>query len=363
MPDHAAFMRRALLLAQKGWGAVHPNPLVGAVIVNRGEIVGEGWHAVYGGPHAEVEALRAAGAAARGATMYVTLEPCAHHGKTPPCTEAIIAAGVARVFYAVRDPDPVASGGAARLGQAGVDVVEGVEAAAARRLDAGFFMRHERDATFVTLKLAMTLDGRIAVRPGERTAITGSESHSETHRLRAGYDAIMVGIETALTDDPLLTVRAASARVAPVRVVLDSRARLPLSSRLLASLDVAPVIVLCGEDAPPGRIAALRDAGAAVQCVGRAPGGLDLGAALQVLRDRGVRTLFVEGGGRVAASLLAAGLIQRMHLFVAPTFLGSDGVAAFSLQRPTPGAWECTAMDRHGADVLLTYDRAERVAL
>jgi diaminohydroxyphosphoribosylaminopyrimidine deaminase / 5-amino-6-(5-phosphoribosylamino)uracil reductase len=360
MPDHAVFMRRALALARRGWGRVHPNPLVGAVVVRDGQIIGEGWHTEHGGAHAEVEALRAAGPAARGATLYVTLEPCAHHGKTPPCTDAIVAAGIDEVVYAARDPNPAAGGGADRLRQAGVRVSEGVESRAARLLDAGFFARHAHAASFVALKLAMSLDGRIAAQPGARTDITGSAARDQTHRLRAGFDAILAGIGTVLADDPLLTVRGAPVRVAPARVVLDSDARLPLAARLIATIDAAPVIVVCADDAPADSTAALHAAGVRILPVPRnSSTGLDLPEVLHALRGAGLHTIFAEGGGRVATALLAARLVQRMHLFVSPHFLGVQGVPAFSLAQQQPDTWECSTVEQYANDVLITLDLAE----
>jgi len=205
--DDRRYMRRALELAEAGWGHVHPNPLVGAVVVRDGVVVGEGYHTAFGAPHAEVEALRAAGERARGSTVYVTLEPCAHHGKTPPCTDALLTAGAARVVYAAEDPGQDAGGGGAVLAARGVDVSAGVERAAARRQNAAFFHALERRRCYVALKYGMSLDGRLARGAGQRTVVTGPESHAQVHRLRAGFDAIMVGGETARVDDPLLTAR------------------------------------------------------------------------------------------------------------------------------------------------------------
>src|SRR3954468_2645940 len=232
-PDDGAFMRRALALAERGWGRTAPNPMVGAVVVRDGRVVGEGWHAEFGGPHAEVEALRAAGDRAKGATMYVTLEPCNHQGKTPPCTEALLAAGVRRVVVACEDPNPEARGGAHRLREAGVDVALGVEEDAARELNAPFFHALASDRPFVRLKLALSLDGALADHTRQPGWLTGEAARHEVHRLRADADAIAVGIGTVLADDPELTVRHVPApRVAPTRVVFDTSARLPRTSRL-----------------------------------------------------------------------------------------------------------------------------------
>jgi diaminohydroxyphosphoribosylaminopyrimidine deaminase/5-amino-6-(5-phosphoribosylamino)uracil reductase len=254
MSDDARWMARALELAGRGWGRVAPNPLVGAVIVRDGELVGEGWHTEYGHPHAEVEALRAAGEAARGATAFVTLEPCSHHGKTPPCTGALLAAGIRRVVFAASDPNPKAAGGGEVLREAGVEVLGGVMAGEARDQNAVFFHTHSpagAERPFVALKLALTLDGRIADHAGSSVWITGDDARSEVHRLRAGFDAVAVGSGTALADDPKLTVRGAlEPRVPPVRVVFDRRLRLPLESALVTTAREVPVMVVAGTVPP-----------------------------------------------------------------------------------------------------------------
>jgi diaminohydroxyphosphoribosylaminopyrimidine deaminase / 5-amino-6-(5-phosphoribosylamino)uracil reductase len=238
--------------------------MVGCVLVKDGEAVGEGWHTAYGRPHAEVEALAAAGAAARGATAYVTLEPCAHHGKTPPCTEALMAAGVRRVVFGAADPNPKAAGGGAVLRAAGIEVTGGVEAAAAREVDPAFFHAHGPEGAarpFIALKLALSLDARIADASGRSAWITGDESRAEVHRLRAGFGAVAIGAGTAAADDPLLTVRGpVTPRVAPARVVFDRTLRLPLDSRLVRTAADAPVVAVC----EPGRAR-----GAAVGAGGR----------------------------------------------------------------------------------------------
>jgi diaminohydroxyphosphoribosylaminopyrimidine deaminase/5-amino-6-(5-phosphoribosylamino)uracil reductase len=352
-------MRQALALAERGWGRVHPNPLVGAVVVRAGEVVGTGYHNEYGGPHAEVLALEAAGERARGATIYVTLEPCAHHGKTPPCTEAILRAGVARVVFAAADPHAEARGGAARLRAAGVEVVEGVEREAARAQNAIFFHGVEREPPFVALKYALTLDARLAESPHRPSAVTGPEARAETHRLRAGFDAIMVGSGTALADDPLLTVRGAVApRVPLARLVLDTEARLPVDARLLRTTAEAPVLLLCAEDAPVARREALEEAGARILTLPRGERGLQIGAALERLHSEGIRSIFCEGGGRLGASLLQADLVHRLYLFYAPRLFGETGVPAF------PGGfgaaaegWRQRRLESFGDDLLVVFDR------
>lgn len=319
-------MRRALRLARRGWGQVAPNPLVGAVIVRDGVVVGEGWHARYGEAHAEVHALAAAGDLARGATAYVTLEPCNHHGKRGPCTEALLAAGVVRVVIATADPHAIAAGGATRLRADGVAVTEGVEGDRARELLAPFL----RDVTggalpWTTLKLALSLDGAVADHTRGPGWLTGPESRRAVHRLRAGHDAVAVGIGTALADDPALTVRGVRApRVPPLRVVFDRGARLPLGSQLVRTVGEAPVAVVCAPDADAERVGALARAGVAV-----VPAA-DLTDGLRRLRaQHGVRALLVEGGARLSGALWAAGVVDRLVTFQAPVVIGEGGVRAF----------------------------------
>jgi diaminohydroxyphosphoribosylaminopyrimidine deaminase / 5-amino-6-(5-phosphoribosylamino)uracil reductase len=356
------FMERALDLASAGWGRVHPNPLVGAVVVQDGVIVGEGAHREYGGPHAEVEALAAAGDAARGGTLYVTLEPCAHTGKTPPCTDAIRAAGVRTVVFALEDPNPVAAGGRAVLEDAGIEVRSGVLRDAARTQNALFLAPHERGRPFVALKFGLSLDACIARAPGERTRITGPEAEAEVHRLRAGFEAIVVGGRTARIDDPLLTARGEPApRIPPVRVVVSGSAELPPDGRLAASAHETPVWVVAGSGAPPGRIAALEARGVRVLTVGGAPraaqGGLEPAAVVGLLAEQGLRTLLCEGGGRWGAALLAARTVDRLYLFHAPVVFGAGGVPAF----PGPDAqFEGRVVEAKqlGDDTLTIVDRS-----
>jgi diaminohydroxyphosphoribosylaminopyrimidine deaminase/5-amino-6-(5-phosphoribosylamino)uracil reductase len=319
-------MRRALRLALRGAGRVAPNPLVGCVLVRDGAVVGEGWHREYGGPHAEVEALRTAGEAARGATAYVTLEPCNHWGKTPPCTEALLAAGVRRVVVATHDPFPAAAGGADRLRAAGLAVDVGLLDGAARETNAAFlFAAFGADRPWVTLKLALSLDGAVADHTRGPGWLTGPESKRAVHRLRATHDAVSVGIGTALADDPELTVRdAPPPRVPPLRVVFDRTARLPVEGRLVRTARDVPVAVVCGPDAPGGRVAALERAGVRIVIAD------GLAAALVLLRrDHGVRALLAEGGARISGALWAADLVDRLVIFRAPVVLGAGAIPAF----------------------------------
>jgi diaminohydroxyphosphoribosylaminopyrimidine deaminase/5-amino-6-(5-phosphoribosylamino)uracil reductase len=328
-----AFMRRALDLARRGWGQTAPNPMVGAVVVRGGVVVGEGYHARYGGPHAEVAALEAAGPLARAATVYVTLEPCSHFGKTPPCTDRLIRAGVARVVAATRDPTRVARGGADRLREAGIDVLLGVEERDARELNAPFFHAIASDRPWVTLKLAVSIDG--AITDATRTAgwLTGPESRREVHRLRAGSDAVAVGSGTALADDPELTVREAPPpRVQPHRVVFDSQVRLPVSSRLVRTAREIPTLVVTTRRLGPGT----EDRARALEAEGvRVVRAASLGDALRKLRANGIASMLVEGGARLAASLLAEGVVDRLIIFQAPVVLGPGSVRAFA---DLPGA-------------------------
>jgi diaminohydroxyphosphoribosylaminopyrimidine deaminase/5-amino-6-(5-phosphoribosylamino)uracil reductase len=317
-------MRRALLLARRGWGQTAPNPMVGAVIVKAGRVVGEGWHAVYGGAHAEAMALARAGRKARGATVYVTLEPCAHWGKTPPCADALIAAGVRRVVCAVRDPNPGAAGGARKLRRAGIEIEFGLLEDEARELNASFFFAvNGADRPWVTVKLALSADGFVAKKGGARTTITGGAANREVHRMRAQADAVAVGIDTVLADDPQLTVRLSKApRVPPVRVVFDRMARLPLDSRLAQSAGLVPVAVLAGKPAPARELQLFRRGVEVIRAK-------DIRGALQALRRHEVRSLLVEGGPSIVKALLAARVVDRIVIFRAPRRLGPGGIAAF----------------------------------
>lgn len=351
------WMQRALRLASAGWARVHPNPMVGAVIVKNGALIGEGYHAEYGGPHAEVAALQAAGPAAAGATMYVTLEPCRHWGKTPPCTNAVIRAGISRVVLAASDPSPDAGGGAELLRAAGIEVVTGVCAEEAERQNAVFFHAQRTRLPFVTLKLAMSLDGCIAAAPGVRTTITGPEANRCVHTLRAGYDAILVGANTARVDDPLLTVRGPVEPIRPpIRVVLDTNLSVSTASALVASTMEAPVWLLTREDAPVEQRWELERFGVRSIGVPAGPDGLDLRVALGALHSRGVRSIFCEGGARVAASLLAADVVERLHVFFAPVLLGNSGVRGFA-HEAMPIGFEVSSAETLGRDVHIQLER------
>ena len=351
-PADISAMRRALDLACRGAGHVEPNPQVGAVVVAPdGAIVGEGWHAVYGGPHAEVAALAAAGPAARGATLHVTLEPCCHHGKTPPCTAAIIAAGIARVVVAAGDPFPAVAGrGIAALRAAGIVVETGALEAEACRLIAPFRKLVETGTPWVIAKWAMSLDGRLAAAPGADRWISSPESRALVHALRGRIDAIAVGIGTVLADDPLLTARPPGPRQ-PLRIVLDSTARLPLTTALVRTAREVPVLVAAGPAADAARVGALRAAGCEVW-QGAAGAPIDrLRELLGELGRRRITNLVVEGGPAVLRTLFAAGAADEIQAFVAPRVIGGDPAALPTL--PDVPACDVEEVALPGGDILL----------
>lgn len=325
------FMRIAIGLARRGHGNVSPNPSVGCVVVKDGAILGRGWTQPGGRPHAETEALRRAGAAARGATAYVTLEPCAHQGETPPCAGALIEAGIARVVIGVRDPDSrVDGGGVAKLADAGIDVTEGVCAEAASDVAAGFLTCVREGRPTVTVKTATTLDGSIATLSGDSQWITGPVSRAIGQGMRARHDAILVGAQTAVVDNPSLTCRLPGLEDAsPIRVVVDGRNELPLTHDLVATAHATPTWMLTRADGDADRRNAYVDAGVTLIDVAvDQDGNLDLGAALRALADRGITRLMVEGGGRIIAALLRADLVDRLVWFRADKVIGGDGVSA-----------------------------------
>lgn len=366
-----SFLARAIELGREGWGLVHPNPMVGAVLARRNRVLAEGLHARYGGPHAEVAALAALEDAreARGATMYCSLEPCSHFGKTPPCTEAILAAGVARVVFWAAEPGAAAGGGADRLRDRGV-VVDGPFGNPSEwTAENPFFFRHATgQGPYLALKLAMSLDGRIAPRKGRRVWLTGKASRREVHRLRAGFDALMVGTRTWQADDPMLTVRGEVVpRKPPVAVLLDRRGRMPTALRALGSGSGPRAIVATA----PGKaedLARQLHGRADVLAVPARDARLDLAVLLKTLQKRGVRSVLCEGGGVLAASLLREGLVDRLYLFVAPVVIGESGIPAFPVDRTgdcTPDAlafkgWKSPVRpSRFGNDTLIVLDRGD----
>ena len=360
--DDVGHMRAALALARRGLGRVAPNPAVGCVLLRDGVVVGRGWTQPGGRPHAETEALKRAGAAAAGATAYVTLEPCAHHGSTPPCADALIAAGVSRVVAAIEDPDPrVAGRGLGRLRAAGISVDLGICAEEARQLNAGFLKRVEAGLPLVTLKLATSLDGKIATHTGESRWITGAPARALGHMLRRQHDAVMVGSGTILADDPELTVRLPGlGDPPPRRIVVDGRLRTPLTAKLVATARQVPttIVTLAGVDAL--RAGAFRDCGVTVIEIHRdGDGNVDLEPALRALAKQGLTRILVEGGATLAASLLRGRLVDRVAWFRSAGLIGGDGLEAvkpFGVDRLADQALGTRlSVMRLGQDLLETF--------
>jgi diaminohydroxyphosphoribosylaminopyrimidine deaminase/5-amino-6-(5-phosphoribosylamino)uracil reductase len=359
--DHR-YMALALSLGRRGQGNTWPNPAVGCVIVKDGRILGRGWTQPTGRPHAEVVALAQAGEAARGATAYVTLEPCSHHGKTPPCAEALIKAGVARVVAAITDSDPRVSGqGFDMLRKAGIEVTTGVLADEAARDLSGFFQRVETGRPSLTLKLANSFDGRIATATGESQWITGPEARRYVHALRASHDAVMVGGGTARADDPSLTVRDMGVERQPVRVVLARRLDLPLLGNLARTARDVPVWICHGPDLDPLLERSWKDLGAELIACPLSQGQIDPVAALQALGERGLTRVFCEGGGALAAALLSQDLVDDLIGFTAGLAIGAEGlpgIGAMGLERlGAAPRYELVDTRPIGADVLHRWRR------
>lgn len=318
------WLRQALRLAERGRGRTRPNPMVGAVLVVGDKVVGRGWHARAGSPHAEVRALRQAGKRARGARLYVNLEPCRHFGRTPPCTDAIVAAGVREVIACMPDPDPRVGGrGFAALRKAGVKVRIGTSRVEAERLNAPYLRRQRTGLPSVTLKAGMSLDGRIATRAGRSQWITSAAARREARHLRGRHDAVLVGVGTVLADDPRLSAAGTNGHARPVRVILDSRLRTPPDSRVLRSPG-GPVVLLARRDAPAARRARLERAGATIVAVGARRGRVDLRSGLRALGRRGISSVLIEGGGDVLGAALDGKVGDRLVLYVAPRLLGGS---------------------------------------
>jgi len=351
----------ALWEAKKGIGRTSPNPCVGALIVKNGKILGKGYHKKAGTPHAEIHALHAAGRKAKGATLYVTLEPCNHAGRTPPCTEALLQAGISHVVIGMMDPNPhVAGGGAAYLTSKGLTVISGVLEQECREINLPFIKHSSTGLPWVVLKAGMSIDGRIASLPGKATRITGKESLRRVHALRNQVDAILVGVETALIDDPSLTARLHGSGPGsdPLRVVLDSGLRLPVSARMLQQKSPALTWIFCGKDADKKRRSRLEEAGAVVKTVPTVSDGiLDIKAILATLGQAQVTSVLVEGGSRVHGSFLEAGQVDQVLLFVAPIFIGDKGVPLATFPGRKKGKhlaqFKIIKTRRYGEDVLL----------
>ena len=357
------FMMMALTLAERGLGQTAPNPAVGCIIVANGVVVGRGWTQPGGRPHAETVALAHAGDKARGATAYVTLEPCAHHGKTGPCAQALIEAGVARVVGAVADPDPrVAGRGFAMLENAGIEVVEDVCMSRAVYLNLGFFLKVTDERPLVTLKIASSVDGRTATKSGHSRWITGDAARQRGHLLRATHDAIMIGSATAIVDDPILTCRLPGLEErSPVRIVADGRLRLPLTSKLVRDAARSPVLIFTFPDGDADRRAAF--VGCGVELIDVPPvastGLMDMQAAMKLLAGRGLTRVLVEGGARLASSLMRAHLVDRVEWFRSSSILGGDGypaIAALGVEKvdDAPKMLMTSQIDL-GADTLSSY--------
>ena len=359
------FMRLALEEAAKGRGTARPNPMVGCVIVRGDEVVGRGFHLRAGLAHAEVEALRDAGDLARGAEVFVNLEPCSHFGRTPPCADALIQAGVARVVAGMIDPNPRVSGqGLRRIADAGIETAVGPLEPECRALNEGFVSVISRRRPFVTLKLAMSLDGRIASRDGTSRWITSEAARLRVHGWRAEHDAILVGGGTLRADNPQLTARGVGAAVQPTRFVLDTRLSAPLEATVLND-GAAPTVVLCGADADPERVALLRARGVEVDCLPLQDGRLSVHAILDAVVARGYLSLFVEGGATLAGALLDAGAIDRVRFFYAPLLLGGEhalsAIGGHGFDGPAVAArLSDLSYEQVGPDLLVTGSIAPR---
>jgi diaminohydroxyphosphoribosylaminopyrimidine deaminase/5-amino-6-(5-phosphoribosylamino)uracil reductase len=354
-------MALALKLAAKGTGYTSPNPLVGAVVVKDGDIVGQGYHRRYGQAHAEVEALRQAGPQARGATLYVTLEPCNHHGKTPPCTAAVLNAGICRVVIANSDPNPrVTGGGAAFLREKGLIVDSGLLAEAGCTLNETFFKAITTGRPFVIAKAAASLDGKIATRTNDSHWITSDKARIWVHRLRHQVDAILVGVGTVMADDPQLTTRLPSGQGQdPTRIVVDSHLRLPLTAQILTQTSTAPTWIACTNTAPTAKIAAIRSLGAEIILTPAHNNRVDLTALLTILGQRRINSLLVEGGAEVHGAFFDAGLVDKFHLFLAPKFIGGrqapgilGGLGIARLDEAPPARH--LSIHRLGPDILIS---------
>ena len=361
-------MQLALALGRRGQGRTWPNPAVGAVVVKDGVILGRGWTQPGGRPHAEPVALQRAGEAVKGATLYVTLEPCSHHGKSPPCADAVIAAGIARVVSAIEDPDArVAGQGHARLRGAGIQVDVGLCREEAAHAHAGHFLRVREQRPYVTLKLAVSADGKIAAAGHKQVAITGETANARVHLLRVQNDAILIGIGTAMADDPMLTCRLPGMeRRSPVRVVLDRALRLSGNSRLIHSARATPLWLMASETAEAAAATKLGAAGAHVfhLAVDDHTPGLDLTAVLHTLSAQGITRLLVEGGAKVAAAFLRAGLVDEFWLFQGTQTIGAEGLPALDgqkLETAVASGWRIEKTEMFGDDHLTVFRRGTSV--
>lgn len=363
--DDAKFMLRALDLARGGMGATSPNPMVGAVLVKNGRVVGEGFHARAGEAHAEIRAMERAQSNTDGATLYINLEPCAHHGKTPPCAEALVRADVARVVAAMEDPNPAVAGkGFAILRKAGVEVEVGLHEKEARRLNEAFVKFITTGLPFLTLKLGMSLDGKIADKDGRSRWITSEDSRARVHEMRFAADAILVGGATVASDDPLLTVRAGGKEKKILRVILDPRLELKENLRLWDTVPQGDIVIACVENAPKEKASALRARNIHVEEFPKVRNSLDLRAVLVALGKRGITHVLCEGGGRLAAALIQENLADKVVLFIAPVLMGNDGKSAFNFVSGNPEdapRFQVEGVERIGSDVMVEmYPKREK---
>lgn len=354
----------ALRSARRGLGFVSPNPMVGAVIVSEGEVVGRGWHRRAGGDHAETQALKQAGVRAVGSAVYINLEPCAHHANTPPCTKALIGAGVAKVFAAMQDPDPRVNGrGIDELRASGIEVEMGLLGEEAARLNAAYTVHRTEKRPLVTYKVAVTLDGRSAALDGSSKWITGEAARRDVQRLRAASDAVCVGVGTVLADDPELAVRGVPKSRSPLRVVMDSTARTPPESRVIS--DAAPTLILTGQEAAADRVDALRTAGAEVVEVAGKGSRVPIMPALELLAGRGVLALLLEGGATLGGAFAEAGAVDRYRVYIAPKLLGGNGAPGViggwsSSSIHSAARLRITGVRRLGPDIRIDAEPEER---
>lgn len=352
------YMEQALAIAQYATGRTSPNPMVGAVIVRNGRVVGQGWHRQAGTPHAEVNALQQAGELARGATMYVTLEPCSHHGRTGPCSEAVIAAGIKKVIVAMTDPNPLVAGkGIGQLRDAGIEVVEGVLAEQSAKMNEVFIKWISTKIPFVVLKSAMSLDGKIAAHTGHSQWITGSKSREVVHQLRDRYDAILVGIGTVLADNPSLTTRLQTPGKNPLRIIVDSKARIPLDAQVIK--DGLPTVLAVTAEAPQDKLDALQACGITIVTTEAKQGRVDLPQLFKILGQQGITSILVEGGASINASLLAENMVDKIKWFIAPKIIGGinapgpvGGMGVTDVNHAT--LFEDIKMESIGEDILIS---------
>jgi diaminohydroxyphosphoribosylaminopyrimidine deaminase/5-amino-6-(5-phosphoribosylamino)uracil reductase len=360
---HKKYMQRCLTLAKKAGGLTSPNPMVGAVVVKNNTIIGEGFHTRAGFPHAEVEALKQAGKEARGATLYVNIEPCCHFGKTPPCTDMIIKSGIKSVFIGMQDPNPLVSGnGIKQLQQAGISVEQGLLKTEASRLNEVFIKYITKKRPFVVLKTAISLDGKIATFTGESKWITGEKARKFAHTLRSYYDAVLVGIGTVLKDDPLLTLRGSLKNIRqPVRVIVDSSAKIPIECQLLKTTKNMRTIIAVTKNAVASKLKKLTNTGAEVLLTQSQNDRVNLDDLLNKLGSMGITSMLVEGGGEINASFIDSDLVDKLLIFIAPKIIGGREGVSFVQGKGVSHLRECSLYERPrikrmGEDILLeTY--------